>query len=931
MHGRHRLARRRVPTPPRLVAGGTAAALVAGGLALVPSGSATAAVTDPCLKPRVADVMVSQGLPTYAKLVRGKSALVKLFMQVPGCAPAGTKMKVTSGELRLSGGTTGSLPLGSLPLSEIAPPSTAPIPSAQGDPLFLVPGDRLIPSSVDASTVTFSAVLGFTTTKADGTSVSDTLTVTTRPDGSTISAVVEKASNPLRVLTVPMGDAGNFLLPNTAASQFNDADRAALTKGLTSLNRVLPVSDGVAALNGTTGGLRTTLSSGLVNVGPYMSNGQFCGTSSNYSAIAKELNTARNNWNSTNPTANADRVYGVISSRISQGGVTGNTSCADGYATVGGTAAWGRVVDATSSRPSITGAIAAMELLHTTGSVAESDLSRFDGGYHSVNKQADVTKPDRAWNVPDKSWLQFDASSLNYQLNGWNDGTSLLEKPDYDTLLCQLTPLAVGATSACPSYGPVGRAGASVSVGSSFFLSGSTDGTPGGTDAHTHIDDDTNYEQPLPSSAFRFVQRDANGAIVSDLGFRVTYDHSHHDGVPGAGRHDVGSFGTELPADSRTDRLEIWKGAPGAPGSVLLHARDEDEAPQFVAASVQGRTVTVNVRDEIPQNLRLDVFHVCPGVVSPIVNAAKPITAALGVAAFTVPADTSLGCASGTLRYRVSDGYLVTEQEDQPGSVVGAATATAAIYAPVFDTSITTRKVIGLAGDGRDALGQPAEAFDWSLQGPSFPTATKIASGASSAYVPPAAGLQPGSYVLRLDAKRADGTVLATASKTLTVLLDTDGDGIADRDENQPCYPADAVTSQSNAVQDSDFDGIDNSSDPAPCASSNTATAQFTSTSFNTGANGNSVMLKLTNSSVDLTKITVGQVAITQVAGHRLERPIPALTWTPESATTGKATFSRQLLSEFITSMGISGPTPIFVTAPSAGLRAGDAQAPNTF
>lgn len=914
----------------RALASGAAASLVAGGMALLPGSPAVAAVTEPCLKPRVADVMVSQGLPTYAKLVRGKSALVKLFMQVPSCAPVGTKMRVTSGELRLSGGATGAVPLASLPLSEIAPPSTAPIPSAQGDPLFLVPGSQLVPAGADAATVSFTATLGFTTTKADGTSVSDALTVTQRPDGTAISAVVEKASNPMRVLTVPMGDAGSFLLPNSASSQFDDADRAALTKGMTALNRVLPVADGVEALNKGSGGLRTTLSSGLLNVGPSMSGGQFCGTTANYSAVSKELNTARNNWNSVNPTGNADRVYGVISSRISQGGVTGNTSCADGYATIGGTVAWGRVVDATSSRPSITGAIAAMELTHTTGSVAEADV-RYDGAYHSFNKQADVTKPDRAWNVPDKSWLQNDASSLNYQLTGWNDGTSLLERPDFDTLHCQLTPLATGATSACPSYGPVGRAGAIVGVGSSFFLSGSTNGTPGGTDAHTHIDDDVNYEQPFASSEFRFVQRDASGAIVANDGFRVTYDHSHHDGVPGPGRHDVGSFGTELQADSRTDRLELWKGNPGSPGSVLLHARDEDAAPQFLAASVQGRTVTVNVRDGLPQNLRLDVFHVCPGAVSPIVNAAKPLTAAAGIAAFTVTTDTSLGCPTGTLRYRVSDGYLVAEQDDAIGGVVGGATPTAAIYAPVFDSSITTKKVIGLAGDGRDELGQSAAVFDWTLQGPSFPTATKVATGSSTAYVPPAAGLLPGTYVLSLQAKRADGSVLATASKSLVALLDTDGDGIADRDENQPCFPAGSVTSQANAVLDSDFDGFDNSSDPAPCSSANNAVAQFTATSFNTGANGNTVMLKLSESIVDLRTITKAQVAITQVAGHRLERPIPALTWAPESATIGKATFDRQLLSSFITAMGISGQTPIFVTAPAAGFRAGDAQAPNTF
>jgi hypothetical protein len=143
---------------------------------------------------------------------------------------------------------------------------------------------------------------------------------------------------------------------------------------------------------------------------------------------------------------------------------------------------------------------------------------------------------------------------MHLQTPGWHDGSTLLEKQEWDLLHCRLTPVPTGQASTCPISGTIGRAAAAVggTGNGAFFLSGSTDGTPGGTDAHTYIDDDVNYEAPLPGSAFRFVQRDAQDQVVRDDGFAVNDEHSAHshddDGPGEAGSRRTGVFGTEFEA-----------------------------------------------------------------------------------------------------------------------------------------------------------------------------------------------------------------------------------------------------------------------------------------------------------------------------------------------------------------------------------------------
>jgi hypothetical protein len=372
-------------------------ALSAVSLPFVVSTSAPSAVAaDPCLTPEVADVMVSQGLPSYAKLVRGKSAVAKYYLRLPGCLPKGASIQVTGGSLTV-GSTGQALPVAApLPLPPIGPTSTAPVPSAESDPVFAIPPSALQPSGDAATALPLQAVLDFTARLADGRTVSDRLTVTRRPDGRTVEAVVEKASNPLRVLVVPMGDAGDGVVPNSADAEFPSGARTALSAGMSSLARTLPVADGADDLFNGKGGLRWTLSAGLLNLGAHrdpetgatvnwMTSGTYCGQGSHFTYVERELNVARSNYNSLNPLSPADRVYGVVDGANSNGALTGGSAtCIEGYAGVGGNAAWGRVIPAVQgARPGITGSLAAMELMHTAGAVDRTDVDRYSGGFHS--------------------------------------------------------------------------------------------------------------------------------------------------------------------------------------------------------------------------------------------------------------------------------------------------------------------------------------------------------------------------------------------------------------------------------------------------------------------------------------------------------------------------------------------------------------------
>lgn len=941
------------PAPRRRALLAVAATVLAAGAAgVVPATTATAA--DACSTPVVTDFMVSQGLPSYAVLTRGKTTLVKYFLAAPSCLPRGASIRITKGSLLVSTSPL-SVPLtGVTPLPPVGPLATAPVPAAASDPLFVVPGSMLLTNPTDRTPVSFTATLEFTTTYADSSTqpVNDKLVVTQRADGTAVAAVVERASNSLRVLTVPMGDAGTVTAPKTADSQFPGDARTGLAAGMTSVNRVLPVADGVGDLQptGAASGLRYAMSAGMLNLGShtedgvsgvnYMAGGSYCGDAGHYNYISTQLYTALENWNSMNKAAPADVVYGTVWGGISAGPHTDARTCIEGYADVNGTAAWGRVIPERTTdpkRPAYTGSIAEMELLHTTGAVIDktktaAGVARGDTGYHSTNDSADVTAPARAWNTATQEWIGANRSAMRYYTDtSWNDKTTLLEKPDYDLLLCRLTPVPAGTPTTCPSPGTIGRAAAGAGAGSAFFVAGSTDGTPGGTDLHTYLDDDVNYNAPAAGSEYRFVQRNVAGAVVADDGVQVSFAHSHHDDDVDEGTTTArGAFGTEVQATPTTTRIELWHGAPGAAGSVLLYRRDRDAPPQFLGVSAQGNSVSVSATDDRPEDLRLDLFLACPEGTSPLVNALKPVVAGR-TAAFVTRYDTSLGCPDGTLVYRVSDGYLTAEQRGATPEPVGLVTGTAAIYSPTADMSPTQGKVLALAGDGRDATDAPAAQLLWRLTGPSYPTGKELDPGRISKAVPPEGGWVPGAYSLTLTAKNRNGDTVATTTRTFAILSDQDRDFLDDPHDQEPCFPAGSVSDPATPVLDSDGDGIPNINDTTPCTSSLTAAGNFSPTSLQRTSSGNPVTVNLTASQVDLRTLSTADLQIVQIAGHRLATPIPALSWAVTDATTGTVKFDRTALCQVLNANKLLGYVPVVVAAPRVGLRAIDPTSPTVF
>lgn len=925
----------------RLLTLAAATAVLAG---FVVASTASPSSADTCTTPVLSDVMVSQGLPSYARLVQGKTALVRFYLRTPTCVPVGTVVQVTGGSLQVSSAQT-PVPLSeALPLPPIGPVSTAPVQNSAGDPYFVVPGTSLLPNPLDRSKVTFSATINYRVTPSSGSPVDSSLTLTYLP-GTTvpISATVERLGNPLRVLVVPMGDLGTATAVKTAASQFPDAATSTLASGMTSLNRVLPVRDGVSDLITKSGGVQYTLSQGFIDLHQYMPNGIYCGAVGDFTYISSKLDQARNAWNAANPGSPADKALGVIWRGVSRGATTdaNSSSCFEGYAQIGGTYAWSRVIDSSSLRPGLAGSLSEMELAHTLGSLVGP---RSDGTGHSTLVNADSTAPDRAFNVYTQSWIQDDRTALKFESDaGWNDGSTLLERDDWNYLQCSLTPAPLTPPSSydCPVPGKTGgNAAASADHSGSFFLSGSTDGTPSGTEVDSYFDSNVRYEQPDDTSSYRLIQRDVTGAAVKNVGVTVTFGgESHSGGSPEASApSSTGSFGTEAESDARTTRVEFWKGDPttSPANAVLLYARNKDTAPQFISVQVSGTTASVSATDNNPQDLRLYISEQCPnnGGTHPLVTGLKG-TVLGSTTAFVAPVDTSRACSGGQLLFKVGDGYLTAQQGQS--SPAGGMTASSAIYSPLPGTAITSKGVVAVAGAARDAAGKALPNVSWVLSGPSYPSGQQVVVGTNGQYAPHA-GLLAGDYTLRLEGRDAGGTLLTTATRSFSVLLDSDGDGIPDSAEHQSCYAPGAELDPTNATLDSDGDGLANIADPEPCTTTNNLIVDFNPNSFNTGSSGNYFTARLSGSPVDLTTVALQDYQVMQVGGYLLGAQtdgstytVPPISLSNVTSTSADVKFDRASLQNYMRAKGITGAVPVFIGAPRVGLRGSDPLSPNSF
>jgi hypothetical protein len=580
----------------------TGSATLAAGALTAPA--ASAAIDESCATPQVRETMVSQGLPTYGALARGKSTLVKFFLSSPnGCDPAEQYLTVTGGSLTVENSASSAAVSVGLPSEShgpVSPYASAPSVHSTGNPTFLVKGAELGPVGNGLPyTVTFGGSITYTVTDATGA-----VPVTSAPRTLDVSAAatVNGPTNPLRLLIVPIGDERRSFDTN-----FPTDARNHLASAMSTLGRLLPVSDGVGKLSDDGAGIRydVALSDSLVDVswhdddfdpetpevnwldGDGGTSSKYCPSGSHFSYISTKLASARETWNRANPDAPASRVLGVLWQGISRGASTDDEtrdsadgSCVEGYANVPGTVAWSRIVDPHPGNPAqSSGSIAAMELMHTLGAVPTAET-----GYHSKNAHADATAPDRAYDVLRRSHIALDKSIMRYFYDAWHDDITLLEPGDWTQASCVLSDNAGDSltSTACSEPATVGAVASAAA--DRVHLAGKTDGTPAGTHAHTVVAGSRSIDATDPLSPYQLVYFGPDTNELGRKGVRVHVEQSaHHESTPGLPgndkeRSDVGIFDVAVGAPAGTVEFALVK--KGTP-DVVLYGRTSDQRPDI--------------------------------------------------------------------------------------------------------------------------------------------------------------------------------------------------------------------------------------------------------------------------------------------------------------------------------------------------------------
>lgn len=639
----------------RLIPAAGAAIVAAGVVITVPTAANAAGCTD--WTPVLSSYTVNQGLGTYSPLVQGKTTLLRLFLTAPSCALPGTEQLV-SGTVTATVGTT---TVGTASTSPATLGPTYPTLDSSGSPTNDSPADPIFQLPALAST--FAATTDFTMnfqvnlTYQYQTIIGGSWTqahASFPATGSTIAAKFAPKPHVLRVLVVPMGDASatfksQFPTKANGGTPINGeyADQV-VQNGMTTLSRLLPVADGLVDLSNTTtpAGIRYTLDSqAMIDLGPnglkqmnWATGQKFCSNAANFvdanlnvanttqTSVAGQLTSFLTTWNSNNKTAPADRVIGVAWQAISQGVVP--NGCDEGRALVNGTAAYvrlfadntvtsGALGTSSAQNPSMTGALLGMETSHTWGAVPNTDSRAATlQDNHSSNVTADPTNTQRGYNVSLAKWLASPVSDMHYSgdsrgydnpssgnASGWNDTTALMEAPDYLYTQCTLTTgMAPGD---CPQGMTTGQLG-SAKAGGSIVLSGTTDGTQGGTYIHSYF---ASVEQSPedPTSNYYLVLNGPSGTRSEQL--HVGVNESEHDG--GAALDvtaPIGVINAALDAGDATS-FALWKGKPAAgtatctPQNIgqlpsCLYARTLQAAP--IITSYNGATSLTNLNDFTP-------------------------------------------------------------------------------------------------------------------------------------------------------------------------------------------------------------------------------------------------------------------------------------------------------------------------------------------
>jgi hypothetical protein len=491
------------------------------------------------LVPVLGATTVNQGIGSYAnagqKLTRGKETLVRFFLTYQptvGSTCSGTTFVRNASLIVKNSANSASFgPVAayqSFGTSGTAIASATVSVDSNADPKFVIPASRLNSCLVDTSTTpcddtAAGFTLGFSAAITFTTSLSATPQTTSL--ASPLSASIDRFTGGARILVIPMGDANQ-----TYSSQLTTNGRTAISNGFAALSRMFPVAGGVAStLAPSSAGIRYKLDlAAMLNLraisGAYDPNGKFCGTQATFdNAIKGQLATylAVYNASVTDPAQRADRVLGVVDSAISDGS-TSQYNCAEGMASTNSPEAWVRAIPdqpkigSTPAKPSMTGALMAMELAHTFG------LDETTSSFHSPNVQADVTSPDRAYNVSSRNWVADDRSVMRFVVsNPFNNNNAFLELSHFEKMLCKF-----GGSLTANCTAAIG--GTTVAAGGTVAISGTTNFMQAGTNVVESFESNNDgVFAPDPASDLKLVVTPLAGAPV-EIGIPYSTVSSEH-------------------------------------------------------------------------------------------------------------------------------------------------------------------------------------------------------------------------------------------------------------------------------------------------------------------------------------------------------------------------------------------------------------------
>jgi hypothetical protein len=570
----------------------------------LPSCSATQLI------PNIAELAVNQGLPTYTRLARGKEAIVRAYLTLPSaCAATRTqKIEPTSATLTVDNGS-GQIQLTNAETLAGAIGSAAQIAST-ADPYFVVRASDLAPANGGAAfNATFT--LQVTYRRTDGSTVTPGLLTATGAANAAKTVPVDKRTNALRVLVMPIGDP-------TGTLQFSAAANTAVQNMMTAASRAFPVPTGTGDLSPTaTGGIRYAIAGGLLDarsLGLYATSAgvtKFCSNATNFgtSLIAAgpfagltlkgQLQQALSDYNAANPTQPADMVLGAADETFSwassdsvlcpaptnaspggpdDGRASGPTAFAIGKPS------WARITYNGVSSPGF------MEMAHSLGICRISPCV----GLHSTNVEADGTAVNRGINVTQRKALYAggplgnDHSAMNYNPTiPYSINNILLEPNDWKDVLCDLG--GVDSQTGTPfSACPLGSApGTSVSVAANLDINGTTDGT----DARVT----NSYSTPLdtglqtvedPGSTTRLLLRTgtcaAPGSTLRNFGLPVQSDDGHTlANINGDPPEAPNAFHGVVPFNSGTTTVQVLVNGN------LKYCRSATASPDVTDTSVQ--------------------------------------------------------------------------------------------------------------------------------------------------------------------------------------------------------------------------------------------------------------------------------------------------------------------------------------------------------